>query len=138
MLFDNSYHLELPGRAAANPWLQAFDWVRQNTPTGAYFALDPEYMAVPGEDYHSFRALAERGMMADNIKDPAVVTQIPELASRWAREVKARENWKHFQFADFERLKAEFGVDWVLKSGPAPVGLDCRWHDENLAVCKIP
>jgi hypothetical protein len=59
----------LPGRASANPWLQAFDWIRQNTPTDAYFALDPEYMAAPGEDYHSFRALAERSQLADNIKD---------------------------------------------------------------------
>ena len=138
MLFDNSYHLELPGRAVANPWLQAFDWVRQNTPTGAYFALDPEYMAAPGEDYHCFRALAERGMMADNIKDPAVVTQVPQLAPRWASEVQSRKGWKSFQRADFERLKAEFGVDWVLVSDPAPAGLDCRWHNGNLAVCRIP
>jgi hypothetical protein len=137
MLFDNSYHLELHGRAAANPWLQAFEWVRQNTPTDAYFALDPEYMAAPGEDYHCFRALAERGMMADNIKDPAVVTQVPELAPLWAREVRARKGWKSFQRADFERLKAEFGVDWVVVSDPAPVGLDCRWHDGNLGVCRI-
>ncbi|HEY1255580.1 MAG TPA: hypothetical protein VGF01_12435, partial [Terracidiphilus sp.] len=75
MLFNSSYHLELPGRPTANPWLQAFDWVRENTPKDAYFALDPEYMAAPREDYHCFRALAERGMLADNIKDPAVVTQ---------------------------------------------------------------
>ena len=43
MLFSSSEHLELPGRATANPWLQAFAWIRQNTPTDAYFALDPEY-----------------------------------------------------------------------------------------------
>jgi hypothetical protein len=138
MLFDNSYHMELPGRATANPWLQAFDWVRQNTPTDAAFALDPEYMAAPGEDYHCFRALAERGMMADNIKDPAVVTQVPELAPIWARDVKARKDWKNFQLADFERLKAEFGVDWVVVSDPAPAGLDCRWHNGTLAVCRVP
>jgi hypothetical protein len=137
MLFDNSYHFELPGRAAANPWLQAFDWVSQNAPINAYFALDPEYMAAQGEDYHSFRALAERGMMADNIKDPAVVTQVPELAPRWSREVKAREKWNSFQLADFERLKAEFGVDWVVVSDPAPVGLDCRWQNGRLAVCRV-
>jgi hypothetical protein len=137
MLFDNSYHLELPGRAAANPWLQAFDWVRQNTPTDATFALDPEYMATPGEDYHCFRALAERGMMADNIKDPAVVTQVPQLAPLWARDVKARQGWQSFQLADFERLKAEFGVDWVVVSDPAPAVLDCRWHNGSLAVCRV-
>ena len=55
-----------PDGSSANPWLQAFAWIRQNTPTDAYFALDPEYMAAPGEDYHSFRALAERSQLAVN------------------------------------------------------------------------
>ncbi len=126
-----------PAGRTANPWLQAFDWVRENTPKDAYFALDPEYMAAPREDYHCFRALAERGMLADNIKDPAVVTQVPQLASRWAREARARKNWKSFQLADFNRLKTEFGVNWVLVNYPAPAGLDCRWHNDSLAVCLI-
>jgi hypothetical protein len=137
MLFDKSEHLEFSGRATANPWLQAFDWIRQNTPTDVYFALDPEYMAAPGEDYHSFRALAERSMMADNIKDPAVVAQVPELAPVWARQVAAAKGWSRFQLADFERLKAEFGVSWVVVSYPQPEGLDCRWHNASLAVCQI-
>jgi hypothetical protein len=137
MLFDNSYHLDMPGRAESNPWLQAFDWIRKNTPENAYFALDPEYMAAPGEDYHCFRALAERSMMADNIKDPAVVTQVPELAPRWTREVKARKQWAGFRLADFQRLKAKYGVDWVVVRAPAPTGLDCRWQNGTLAVCRI-
>jgi uncharacterized membrane protein len=137
MLFDNSEHLEFSGRSTANPWLQAFDWIRLNTPTDAYFALDPEYMAAPGEDYHSFRALAERSMMADNIKDPAMVAQVPELAPVWARQVAAAKGWSRFQLADFERLKTEFGVSWVVVSYPQPQGLDCRWHNASLAVCQI-
>ncbi len=64
-LFSASQHLELPGRPTSNPWLQAFAWIRQNTPTDAYFALGANYMAAPGEDYHSFRALAERSMLTD-------------------------------------------------------------------------
>ena len=138
MLFDMSEHLEFPGRATANPWLQAFAWIRRNTPANAYFALDPEYMAAPGEDYHSFRALAERSMMADNIKDPAMVAQVPELAPAWARQVAAAKGWSRFQLADFERLKAEFGVSWVVVSYPQPAGLDCHWHNDTLAVCQLP
>jgi uncharacterized membrane protein len=138
MEFSNSDHLELPGRTSANPWLQAFAWVRQNTPTDAYFALDPNYMAAPAEDYHSFRALAERSQLADNIKDTAVVSQVPELGDVWAQQVTAQKGWTHFQLADFERLKTEFAVDWVLASYPAPAGLDCRWHNVALTVCKIP
>jgi hypothetical protein len=136
--FTGSEHLELPGRTSANPWLQAFSWIRQNTPTDAYFALDPEYMAAPSEDYHSFRALAERSQLADNIKDTAVVTQVPELGEVWARQVKAQKGWARFQLADFERLKAEFGVNWVLVAYPQPAGLPCSWHNGVVSVCQIP
>lgn len=138
MQFSGSNHLELPGRASANPWLQAFAWVRQNTPVDAYFAVDPEYLAAPGEDYHNFRALAERSSLADDIKDTAVVTQIPELGAVWEKQVQAQKGWPHFQLADFEGLKAEFGVNWVLVAYPQPAGLACEWHNNLLSVCRIP
>jgi uncharacterized membrane protein len=137
-LFAGSEHLELPGRSTANPWLQAFAWIRQNTPVNAYFALDPQYMAAPGEDYHSFRALAERSQLADALKDTAVVTQVPDIGPVWERQVAAQEGWTHFQLADFERLKAEFGVNWVLVSYPQPAGLACEWHNDLLTVCRVP
>jgi len=137
-LFAASPHIELPNMTTANPWLEAFDWIRRNTPEDAYFALDPNYTNAPGEDCHGFRALSERGMMADANKDTSTVTKQPALASAWKREVMARENWSSFKLEDFERLKAEFGVDWALVSYPQPVGLDCRWHNGSLAVCRIP
>ena len=43
-LYPASHHLELPGRAVVNPWLQAFNWVRYNTPEDAVFALPPRYL----------------------------------------------------------------------------------------------
>jgi hypothetical protein len=137
-VFSASEHLELPGRASANQWVQAFTWIRQNTPKDAYFAVGARYMAAPGEDYHSFRALAERSQLADSLKDTAVVTQVPELGAAWQRQTEAQAGWADFKLADFERLKAELGVDWVLVSYPAAAGLDCRWHDEELAVCRVP
>ncbi len=133
-----SYQIEWPGRTTANPWIQAFEWIAANTPTNAYFALDPRYLAAPGENYHSFRALAERSQLADAIKDTAVVTQVPELGPDWERQVEAQQGWKDFQIADFERLKSEFGVDWVMVSYPQPAGLACHWHNASLAVCQIP
>jgi hypothetical protein len=136
--FSGTRHLELPGRQPVNPWLQAFAWIRANTPENAYFALDPYYLQAPGEDYHSFRALAERSQMADAIKDAAVVTQVPELGPVWLRQVQAVGGWHSFTRADFERLKAEFGVAWVLVSNPPPAGLACRWHNSLLAACPIP
>jgi len=136
--FAASPHLELPGRQSSNAWLQAFAWVRANTPENAYFALDPHYTEAPGEDYHSFLALAERSQLADAVKDAAVATMVPELGPVWARQVAAAAGWRDFKLADFERLKAEFGVDWVLVNYRQPQGLDCHWHNNQLAVCRIP
>lgn len=137
-----STHIELPGSRPANPWLQAFAWIRENTPRDAYFALDPEYLRAPGEDFHGFRALAERSSLADVVKDAGVATEVPELAPVWARQVAAEQGFGRFTLADFERLKTEFGVDWALvqysqAAGP-PAGLACEWHNTALAVCRIP
>ncbi len=38
------------------------------------------------------------------------------LAPRWLREVTALNGWRNFQPADFERLKNEFGVTWIVLS----------------------
>lgn len=137
-LFPSSEHLEIPGRQSGNEWLQAFAWIRQNTPADAYFALDPYYLSAKGEDYHSFRALAERSQLADMVKDPAVVTQVPELGPDWERQADATAGWQRFKLPDFEELKNQLGVDWVLVSFPAPAGLDCGWHNAQLSVCRIP
>jgi len=136
--FPASQHLELPGRRPGNEWLQAFQWIRQNAPVNAYFALDPHYLEAPGEDYHGFRPLAERSQLADAVKDGAVVTLVPELGPDWATQVDAQAGWKDFTLADFERLKAQFGVDWAVVGYPAPQGLNCRWHARTLAVCQMP
>ncbi len=136
--FSSTVHLELPGRPPSNPWLQAFDWIRLNTPTDAYFALDPYYFAAPGEDYHGFRALAERSSLADAIKDTTVVTKMPQLGPIWKEQTLAQAGWSTFQLADFERLKSRYGVNWVLVSYPQIAPLHCHWHNDILAVCQIP
>ena len=136
-IFSAGTHLELPGRATANPWLQAFAWIRENTPRDAYFAVGARYMAAPGEDYHSFRALAERSQLADALKDTAMVTQVPGLGPAWDRQTQAQAGWESFTLRDFERLKRDFGVDWVLVSPAQTTGLDCRWHNASLAVCRV-
>jgi len=137
-LIDVGAHLEMPQMSSANPWLQAFEWVRKNTPQDAYFALDPQYLASPGEGFHSFRALAERSQLSDGIKDVAVVTQVPTLAAAWQQQQLAQAGWLHFQLADFEQLKQKFGVDWVLVDYPAAAGLACPWHNDALTACRIP
>jgi hypothetical protein len=137
-LIDDGAHLELPFVVTANPWLETFDWIRLNTPADAYFALDPRYLAAPGEGFHGFRALAERSALSDQIKDTAVVTEVPSLAPVWHEQQLALAGWPHFQLADFERLKSQFGVDWVVIDDSQTAGLECRRHSRSLSVCEIP
>lgn len=136
-LFPGTAHLELPWVESHNPWLEAFGWVRDNTPTDAYFALDPYYMQLPDEDYHSFRALAERSELPDAVKDAAVATQVPELAPQWTQATEAAAGWKDFRKADFLRLEHETGVNWIVVRGAGVVGLACPYRNEKVAVCRL-
>jgi len=136
-MFPATAHLELPGVPQRNAWVNAFLWVKNNAPRDSLFALDPEYMALPGEDFHGFRALAERSMLADNLKDPGMVARVPRLAGRWLTEVTAQRGWKNFQPEDFERLNTQFGVDWVVLAQPGVAGMKCPYQNRAVLVCTI-
>jgi Dolichyl-phosphate-mannose-protein mannosyltransferase len=136
-MYPASSHLELPGAASRNAWVEAFRWISQNTPVDSQFALDPRYMELPGEDYHGFRALAERSVLADEVKDAGMVARVPSLAPRWLREVEAQRGWRGFQRPDFLRLKAEFGVDWVVLQVPGVDGLSCPYRNSQVMVCRV-
>jgi hypothetical protein len=153
--FPDTHHVEWPGRSTGNAWVEAFDWVKANTPVDAYFVLDPHYMSSEGEDFHGFRGLAERGQMADWDKDPGVALLFPELAARWSHEVHALDNWKNFRAADFRRLHDQFGVGWTVLSDGSPQGSsgeqasgggqpyaafaesDCPYRRRGVMVCRI-
>jgi hypothetical protein len=144
-MYPASAHLEVPGAAPHNAWLQAFAWIRQNTPVDSLFALDPHYMTLPGEDYHGFRALAERSALADYEKDGGMAARVPRLAPRWLKEVNAQTGWQNFQPADFNHLKSEFGVTWIVlarpqhnPTGQAPEpGMICPYQNAELQVCRL-
>jgi hypothetical protein len=155
--FPDSHHIEWPGRSTGNDWVEAFNWVKANTPVDAYFVLDPHYMSSEGEDYHGFRGLAERGQMADWDKDPGVALLFPDLAGRWSHEVHALDRWKNFTAEDLHRLHEQFGVGWTVLPYGSPRGLrgeyvtyaekppgtipiplfNCPYHNRSVVVCKI-
>ena len=137
-MYPATPHLELPGALAGeNGWVSAFRWIGLNTPVDSQFALDPHYMELPGEDYHGFRALAERSVLADAVKDAGMAARVPRLAPRWLREVEAQQGWRDFQRADFLRLKAEFGVGWVVLEAPGAEGLPCPFRNAEVVVCRV-
>jgi hypothetical protein len=94
-------------------------------------------MEMPGEDAHGFRALAERSVLADAIKDPCIVVRIPALGPRWVRELYAQNGWRNFQRPDFLRLKEQFGVNWVVVPDPGVAGMSCPYKNGSLAVCRV-
>ena len=143
-MFPATEHVEFPGAMSQNEWLEAFAWIRQNTPVDALFALDPHYTRLPGEDYHGFRALAERSALADYDKDAGVAARVPRLAPRWLKEVTAENNWDKFQQTDFDRIKNEFGVTWIILSHAdagfsvvSPSGMSCPYANSQVRVCQL-
>jgi hypothetical protein len=141
-MYPATAHLELPPplsryETPRNNWVEAFRWISRHTPGDSRFALDPRYMELPGEDYHGFRALAERSVLADEIKDAGMAARVPSLAPRWLREVEAQSSWRSFQRPDFLRLKAEFEVDWVVLQSPGVAGLPCPYQNSQVMVCQV-
>jgi hypothetical protein len=136
-LFPASAHIEWPCARPKNPWAQAFLWVRNNTPADAIFALDPDFMGIPGEDALGFRALAQRSRLADAHKDSGAVSMFPPLAEEWWKQYATLKNWNAFASSDFLRLKDVYGVTWVVLQSPAPASLSCPYRNQSVTICRL-
>jgi hypothetical protein len=136
-IYPASRHLELPGRTVVNPWIQAFNWVRDNTPQDAVFALPPRYLLLPGEDVHGFRAVAERSMIADWVKDSGVASVFPQMAPEWEREQELTRGWEHYTAPDFQALATRSPATWVMVQPAQASGLNCPFHNDAVSVCRL-
>jgi hypothetical protein len=134
--YPASPHLEWPGASGRNSWLSAFLWIRGHTPKGAVFALDPAYMSTRGEDAHGFRAVAERSVLADAVKDSGAVSLFPGLAPEWSREVAATTGLNSFQLSDYRTLSTRYPVTWIV-TNHAPAGLICPYSNDAVTVCHL-
>ena len=137
-LYPASAHIEWPGAKPKNPWVQAFEWVRNNTPEQAVFAIDPNYMGIDGEDSAGFRAIAERSQLADAGKDAGVVEMFPQIGDSWLAQVRAQSGLEHFKRADFAPLEHDFGASWVILGQPGDLDLDCPYDNGTVKVCRLP
>ena len=136
-LFPASAHIEWPGAAPKNQWVQAFLWIRANTPRDAIFALNPTHMDIPGEEENGFEAVAERSMLADANKASGAVSMFPAMADEWFSQIQAQSGWTTFQVQDFRRLKSQYGVSWVVLQQPGIAGLDCPYQNATVLVCRL-
>ena len=135
--YPASSHLELPGAASSNPWVQSFEWARAHTSENALFALPPNYVLEPSEDKHGFRAIAERSSLADEIKDSGVVSIFPSLAPEWKKQIDAQSRWNAFSRNDFERLAQSTGITWVIVQVSQSHELHCGYRNAVVAVCRV-
>ena len=128
--------LELPGLAPANPYTQAFLWIRTHTPARAVFAFNPDIVYRPGEDEQGFRALSERDQLADD-KDAGVAAVIPSLAAPWAAQRNAGSSIDTMSDAERRATLTPLGATWILLSPAASTALPCPFHNRAVRVCRL-
>ncbi len=135
--YPHSQHIEWPWAKPKNQWVQAYYWIRNNTPKDAVFALDPRYITLSEVDQHGFRAIAERSVLSDYYKDSGAVSLFPLLADEWGREQTAQQGWQNFTVSDFKHLATEYPVTWVMLNPSQAAGFECPYTNSAVSVCRI-
>lgn len=135
--YPASSQIEFPGAASRNGWTRAFLWIRDNTPPDARFALDADYIHIPGEDGQGFRAIAERDALADRSKDGGAAAVFRQLADRWWAEQTATTDLNRIDDAERLRRLAPFGVNWIVLNASAPTQFPCPFTDDAVKVCRL-
>jgi hypothetical protein len=136
--YPASPHLELPGTAHHNGWTLAFLWIRENTPLDALVALDADYIHARGEDAQGFRAIAQRGSLADTSKDGGAAAVFPQLAERWMTEHLSQTGLNAIDDAERLRRLAPFHANWIVLDSHASTALPCPFQNEVVKVCRLP
>jgi hypothetical protein len=139
--FPASPHLELPSRAATNPhnnpWSRAFLWTRDNTPVNALFALDANYISLPGEDAQSFRATSLRSVLPDYSKDGGEASITPSLAALWQQGVTAQTGLSTETDAARDARLLPLGVTWMLLRSAAVTEHACPYDNGTVKLCRL-
>ena len=135
--FPNSAHVELPGRIPENAWEQGFDWARLHTKKDALFALDANYVTVPGEDSQNFRAIAERSALPDFGKDGGIASIAPSLTADWLDGETVQKGLDEgVGPAEIDSLRAH-GVSWVIVLDATPTALECPYSNRAVKICRV-
>ncbi|HEY5330401.1 MAG TPA: hypothetical protein VIJ79_10985 [Acidobacteriaceae bacterium] len=135
--YPASQHLELPGRAPANPWSQAFVWAGEHTPTDALFALDSNYITTGGEDGQTFRATARRSALPDFSKDGGEAAVRPSLAPEWYAGQAVQKNLSTLSDAQRSQRLSPLGVTWLILHATAPTSVACPYTNAVVKVCPL-
>jgi hypothetical protein len=138
--FPASQHLELPWREGAgsqNAWSRAFLWARDHTPQNALFAIDADYITLPGEDAQAFRATAQHSVLPDFSKDGGEAAITPSLAGRWQQGVAAQTRLSAQPDAQRAARLHPLSVTWMLLPSNAPTAYPCPYDNGVAKVCSL-
>jgi hypothetical protein len=136
--FPGSAHFESPGHPSRNGWVRAFEWIRVSTPVDALFALDAHYITQPGEDAQTFRAIAERSVIADYSKDGGETSITPALTALWFTGQDAQTGLNTSTDANRIAALQPLGVSWIVLPSNAPTNFPCDYADATVKVCRLP
>ena len=128
--------IEWPWTRPANPYQQAFLWIRDHTPRNAVFAFNPELVYLPEEDEQGFRAIAQRDHLADD-KDAGIVAVIPSLADRWSRQRNAELNLDRISDAQRAAAVTPMGATWLLLPPETQTAFPCPYRNGVVKVCTM-
>lgn len=134
---SHSRAIELPWEPPVNAWSQAFVWIRDHAPGDALFALYPDYVKTTGEDAQSFRAIAERSVLADYSKDGGEASIAPQLTKAWVRAQAAQQGLATESDAARRSKLVPLGVSWIVIEAGRPTGLDCPYRNSAVKVCRL-
>jgi len=137
--FPASAHLELPFNTHpnANPWTQAFQWARDNTPCNALFAIDADYITTPGEDAQTFRATAERSVLPDHSKDGGEAAITPALADTWLLGATTQAGLSSLDDSARDAPLRALGVTWMVLHASAHTLHPCPYGNSVVKVCRL-
>jgi hypothetical protein len=137
--FTASRHLELPWRSATNPnpWVQAFLWIRANTPRDALFAIDADYITTPGEDAHTFRSIARRSVLPDHSKDGGEASITPALAEAWQRGAIAQQGLSALSDTARDARLQPLTATWMVLHSTAITTHICPYNNGVVKVCRL-
>jgi hypothetical protein len=136
LAWSGSNHIEWPGSPPANPYRQAFLWIRVNTPRNAVFAFNPVLVYLPEEDEQGFRAIAERDHLADD-KDAGIVAVLPQLAGRWTLQRNAESDVDGMTDTERTSSLAPLGANWLLLQPSTATELPCPYRNGKVKVCRL-
>ncbi len=136
--YPASAHFEFPGLTPANPWQQAFLWVRENTPKDAVFAIDPHYITRDGEDAQGFRGIAERNVLPDYSKDGGEASITPDLADAWTEGLTAQDGLDKESDAMRQAKLQPLGVGWVVLHRTSATAWICPYENVQIKICRAP